>query len=375
MTTPPTVSAAPSARTDQSAPENMLGHGFYNKHSHSQGAANAYALPLLKEAVQGIGQDQGAHHFVIADYGSAQGRNSLEPIKTVIQAIKHRWQPSPAVTVFHTDLPTNDFTALFETVQSSESYLAGEKNVFAFASGTSIYQQIFPAAYVALGYSAIAVHWLSRKPSDIPGHVWSTRAKDQVREQWAEQARADWHAFLRHRATELRESGRLVIVGSGADSAGNSGAEALMDLGNDVLQQMAAEGLLTRDELTDMVIPTYYRTPREWTDCLAPHSPFAQETGLQLLREETAVLADPYFEDFQKTGDAKTFAHAYATFLRAFSEPCLFKSLRADRAAASKERIANSFYSRVESAIAAAPEKVVCRWQLMLLVIAKMQSR
>ena len=31
--------------------EHMLGHGFYNKHSHEQGKANAYALPLIPEAI------------------------------------------------------------------------------------------------------------------------------------------------------------------------------------------------------------------------------------------------------------------------------------------------------------------------------------
>jgi hypothetical protein len=32
----------------------MLGHGFYNKHSHEQGKANAFALPLIAEAINQI---------------------------------------------------------------------------------------------------------------------------------------------------------------------------------------------------------------------------------------------------------------------------------------------------------------------------------
>ena len=64
--------------------EHMLGHGFYNKHSHEQGKANTYGLPLLVEAVNGIDFGQISDEFRIADYGSAQGQNSLLPMKTVI---------------------------------------------------------------------------------------------------------------------------------------------------------------------------------------------------------------------------------------------------------------------------------------------------
>jgi len=34
--------------------EHMLGHGFYNKHSHEQAKANTYALPLIVEAINRI---------------------------------------------------------------------------------------------------------------------------------------------------------------------------------------------------------------------------------------------------------------------------------------------------------------------------------
>jgi hypothetical protein len=38
-----------------------------------------------------------------------------------------------------------------------------------------------------------------------------------VRDAWAAQAKADWHAFLQYRALEMQPSARLVIVGSGAN--------------------------------------------------------------------------------------------------------------------------------------------------------------
>ena len=175
--------------------EHMLGHGFYNKHSHEQGKANTYGLPLLVEAVKGIDVDRIGGEFRIADYGSAQGQNSLLPMKTAIAQIKTRAADSRTalpISITHTDLPTNDWTTLFQTVLfSPDSYLAGERDVFCFASGTSIYQQIFAPNRIALGYSAITTHWLSRKPCNIPNEIWSLRATGKVHDTWAIQAKVD----------------------------------------------------------------------------------------------------------------------------------------------------------------------------------------
>jgi SAM dependent carboxyl methyltransferase len=140
--------------------EHMLGHGFYNKNSHEQGKANTYALPLIVEAVNRVDLGQIGSEFRIADYGSAQGQNSLLPMKTAIARIKtlaaNSGKTSIPISITHTDLPTNDWTTLFQTVLfSPDSYLVGEQDVFCFASGTSVYQQIFPPNHIAFGYSAM----------------------------------------------------------------------------------------------------------------------------------------------------------------------------------------------------------------------------
>jgi len=168
--------------------------------------------------------------------GPFQSPFAISQIKTL--AAKSERTPIP-ISVTHTDLPTNDWITLFQTVLfSRDSYLAGENNVFCFASGMSVYRQIFPANHIAFGYSAITEHWLSRKPCNIPNGIWSPRATGKVRDTWAAQAKADWRVFLQYRALEMRPSARLLIVASGADAQGNSGAEGLTDLANHVLQQV-----------------------------------------------------------------------------------------------------------------------------------------
>ena len=356
--------------------EHMLGHGFYNKHSHEQGKANTYALPLIPEAIAKTDLDQIGDEFRIADYGSAQGQNSLSPMKTAIAEIKKRatkpGRRTPAISVTHTDLPTNDWTTLFQTVHSSpDSYLVGEKDVFCFASGTSVYQQIFPPNHIAFGYSAIVEHWLSRKPCDIPNEIWSVRATGKVRDIWAQQAKADWRAFLQYRALEMQSSSRLLVVGSGADANGNSGAEGLIDLANSVLQQLVKEGVLFASEYERMAIPTYYRTAEEWKQPFTSDSDVAQRLPLSLDYFDEIRLPDVYLEQFEKSGDAEAFAEAYTGFFKAAYEPCLFVSLSDSRTPQDRQHVIDSFSHRLQSALLKDPQKYSCRWVLQLMLISK----
>ena len=354
----------------------MLGHGFYNKHSHEQGKANTRALPLIVEAINRIDAGQIGREFRIADYGSAQGQNSLLPMKTAIAQIRtldaKAGRATVPISVTHTDLPTNDWSTLFQTVLfSPDSYLAGESNVFCFGSGTSIYQQIFPPNHIAFGYSAITEHWLSRKPCNIPNEIWSVRASGQVRETWAAQAKADWHAFLQYRALEMQPSAQLLIIGSGADADGNSGAEGLTDLANHVLQHLVKDGTLYATEYEEMAIPTYYRTAQEWKEPLTSQSNFPQGRVLSLDHFEEVTLPDVYLEQFQKDGNAQAFAKTYTGFFKAAYEPCLFVNLSDKRTAESRQQVIDLFSQRLQGALAQDPVKYSCRWRLQLMLISR----
>jgi hypothetical protein len=188
----------------------------------------------------------------------------MEPMRTVIDGIRHRTSDGLAVSVFHTDLPTNDFDPLFTLLASSESYLQGTSNVFASVGGKSFYEQLFPDSHSYIGWNAIAFHWLSRVPATIPDHIWSNRATGTVKEAFAQQSEQDWQAFLDHRAHELRPGGRLVVLGGASDDEGRSGVEGLMDLANAPLQGMVDGGTLRSVEYERMVIPTYNRTLKEF---------------------------------------------------------------------------------------------------------------
>jgi hypothetical protein len=127
------------------------------------------AVPLLEQAAAAVPLPNAPEPIVIADYGSSDGRNSLAPLAMAIRRLRERIGSERAVSVVHTDLPANDFTALFQTLASAPtSYLRDDPAAFASAIGRSFYQQILPSQSVTLGWSAWAVQWLSGPPRRSP---------------------------------------------------------------------------------------------------------------------------------------------------------------------------------------------------------------
>jgi hypothetical protein len=346
----------------------MEGKGFYNKHSRPQHSAVAFGLPLLERAVEAVSLPDPGDVFGVADYGVAGGHNSMEPVQTIIDVVRRRGSDDLAVSVFHTDLATNDFDTLFELLSSPDSYLRGTSNVFAYAAGKSFYERLFPASQIHIGWNAIAVHWLSRVPATIPDHIWSNRAKDAVKEAFARQSEQDWRSFLDHRGHELRPGGRLVVLGGASDADGNSGAEGLLDLANAALQEMVDGGTLRAGEYERMVIPTYNRTLEEFE---APFSGVSAAGVLELESSSEITLPDPFWPECEQSGDAQAFGTDYAEFFRAAYGPSLFGALDADRSPQESKKITGSFDASLQEKVAADPGTAKCAWRVALLLIAK----
>lgn len=337
----------------------MEGAGSYNAHSHPQATAAELGVPALVAAARAM-PIPATGTALIADYGASQGRNSLAPMRAAIDAARAAHGPSTPLAVVHTDLPANDFSSLFETVvHDPGTYL--RPGVFALAAGRSFYEQVLPPASVALGWSSITVHWLSAPPGPMEDGIWSPSAAPAVRAAWARRSAEDWRAFLAARAAELMPGGRLVIVGSGADAEGRSGAEGAMGMIDAALRAMVSDDALAAHEYAAMAVPTWYRTLDEW------RAPFPC-AGLELERCEPAVLADPFWPAYEASRDAAAYAAQVAAFLRAAFEPVLAGALAPERRDAFAAEL---FGRRLPAAVAADPAAASCRWQLVLLAIAR----
>jgi SAM dependent carboxyl methyltransferase len=112
-------------------PAPMEGRGAYNRSSSVQAIGSSPVVPLFEKAASQVQLTSAADPLVIADYGSSEGHNSLEPLTAVTGVLRRRIGPERAIWVVHTDLPGNDFTALFRMLASDPgSYLRQDPPFF-----------------------------------------------------------------------------------------------------------------------------------------------------------------------------------------------------------------------------------------------------
>jgi len=303
----------------------MEGKGSYNKHAKLPAGGAALAMPLLERAVQSLQLDPEEQHIVIADYGSSQGKNSMVPMQVAIRGLRLRFGANRAISVFHIDQPSNDFTTLFAVLDSDpDRYVLDESHVFPAVIGRSFYESVLPPGSVHLGWSSYAAVWLSRIPTLIPGHFFSALSTGRVRAEFDRQGTQDWEAFLSLRATELRPGGRLVVVLPALADDGSSGFQHLFDEANTALEEMVADGAITADERSRMVLGAY---PRRKRDLLAPFAANGKFQGLTVEDCEMSELPDAAWADFQRDGNKEALVTKHALFFRSVFVPSLASAL------------------------------------------------
>ena len=330
------------------APAPMEGHGAYDRHSQVQAAGFSPGLPLFEQAAAGVTLPDAPAPVVIVDYGCAAGHNALVPVAAAIRVVRSRIGTERAISVVHSDVPANDFSALFQTLAGdAASYLSGSHAVFASAIGRSFYEQIVPSDSVTLGWSSWAIQWLSRAPAPIPDHVQVAYSRDAAAHAaFARQAAGDWEAFLAARARELRSGGRLVVVTMALDEAGRFGYEALLGAMVAALARLVDEGFVRADEVRRMVIPTVGRSRADFFRPFAQGGSFA---GLVVESLDVFAGQDRFWEDFQRDGDARRLGAGWAGFARASVFPTLAGALEGGSA----DPRAADFVARLEADVAA----------------------
>lgn len=330
--------------------------GAYNRDATAQATAATFGVDQLVAAAHRVPTQRPVR---IVDYGASQGLNSLAPLSAAIDAIRAD-DPSAQVEVVHMDLPTNDFTSLMATVAGDpHSYL--RPGVFPMMTGGSFYRQVVADGSVSLGWCSISLHWLDDAPGPLPG-IWSATAPDDVRSSWRTASADDWRRFLDARAAELQAGATLVVVCGAADASGASGAEPAMDLLDDCLQSMAADGTLTAAEYADMAIPAWYRTEAEWRE------PFGV-TPLLLRSYQEVVLGDPLWAATgpdSAAGSVTGYAAAVAAAIRVSFGPSLLAGVGEDRRPAVEAEL---FGRRYPDAIADRGVSLFA-WRVAILAIA-----
>jgi SAM dependent carboxyl methyltransferase len=308
----------------------MRGGGYYS--AATKGARDVVdnATPLVLETVDRLPDCDTSTVFTMSDMGCSDGGTSLDLVRQVIAVVRNRW-PGRAICIVYTDQARNDYNSLFQIVHGLtplRSYLDEFEDVHVLASATSFYRQIIPARTLDLGFSATAMHWLSRTPCDLTYHVHALCAAGPEQAIFAQQAQRDWETILVHRARELKAGGRLVLVNFCKDEAGQYASRVNMfDTVNALWQRFASEGVISSEEYVRMTLPQYYRTVEEFTRPLTdPESP-VYRAGLRIAQCETRTVPCQFATAFREHGDAARHARECTPALRSWTESTFFAAL------------------------------------------------
>ncbi|MBT6278183.1 MAG: SAM-dependent methyltransferase [Chromatiales bacterium] len=335
------------------------------------------ATPLVLNALDSCDLGAPERPFVMTDMGCADGGTSLEMIRQVARKVRAE-APERPIQIVYADQPRNDYNALVQItsgLSDFDTYLHDMDNLFVSFSATSFYDAILPAKTVDLGFSATAMHWLSRKPIDINGAVHSTSATGTQLDAFRAQARVDQERILVHRATELVSGGKLVLINFCRDEEGrylgNTGGVHMFKTFGQLWATFVEQGKVTNDECTRMTLPQYYNTTDEFRALFADDASPACLAGLSLDHIETRVVMCPFAQAYEQHSDAARFAHEYIPTLRSWTESTFFGGLDEARPLEERRAIVGDYYDTYEAMVAEAPDGHAMDYVHAYMVVSK----
>ena len=326
----------------------------------AQDVINA-AIPMVEEALLKMDLEE-KRNFSFADMGCADGGTSLQMISQLITTLRSN-NPNIEVKVHYTDQPNNDYNGLIQTVLGLghfPSYLETHKRVYPLFSANTFYNQILPDSSLDFGFSATAMHWLSKKPCNLSNHVHMVGAEGEEYLCFSEQGKKDWETILLHRARELRSGGQLVFLNFCRDKKGKylgntTGVNMFFNFAQ-IWQDFMEQGLIRDDEYQKMTLPQYYNTVEEFRAPLKNVENPVYQAGLRLKQIETHITACPFAEAFKEHQDAKRFAEEYIPTIRSWNESIFFGALDQERALEDREQIIQDYYQTYQNQVMASPE-------------------
>jgi len=316
------------------------------------------ATRLVVDAIHRIPDpDDPTRPFTLTDMGCADGGTSLDMVRSAAAAVRARW-PRRAVWVVYADQPRNDYNSLFQLIHGltpNRTYMDEIEDVHVLASASTFYRQIVPTGTLDLGFSATAMHWLSRKPCDLAQHVHAVGARKPELRTFAEQGRQDWETILLQRAEEMVPGGRLVLVNFCKDEAGcylgNTSGVNMFDTFNALWKRFADQGIVSSHEYLNMTFPQYYRTVEEFTQPLLDQRGLVYRAGLRLEQCKTRIVPCPFAAEFREHGDVERFAHDYIPTLRSWTESTFMGALSAGRSLDERKRIIDRYYDAYQELV------------------------
>ena len=341
----------------------MKGSGYYSQRTAGAKIAIDSTKSIIEKVLSSLPETE---ILRFADFGCADGGTSQELWFNIISQIRKGGDSRP-IEMIYTDLASNDFSTLFKSMQgmgenSEFAYQTIFDNVYVYGCGTGFHQKLLPTNSLSLGFSATAMHYVSKKPCQIKDHVHMIGANSSERKLFEEQAMRDWESILLARSNELISGGKFVCINFGIDEMGrflgNTGGHSMFDRFYHHWSRQMQEGLITEDEFHNATFSQHYRTVEEFTRPFRNKNNKVSESGLVLNSCSTMLTPCPYWQEFErnrKTMTSLEYAKKLIPTTRSWSET-VFKTALEGRDPSEIDHIVDKFYKSYEAEVAANPE-------------------
>lgn len=344
----------------------MRGGDYYSENENTAklvvDAADGLVIDAITSMEDHLLLQQNTHAFAVADYGAADGGASYALMKRIIKTIRTCASPNRSITITYTDLPHNDFSALFNRVINFE-----EPNVYTFASGTTFHRQIFPDNTIHLGFSATAMHWLSKIPCLIDDHLYYFGGTDEEKNLFRRQACLDWQENLLARARELVVGGKLVLLlvcgANGEEVAttkrrrGDDGFTTFTDKLAQHWKDFFNTGVITKEEYRATTFQQYFPSIEDLKKPFVDLNSSVSKAGLVLDKYSIHVTKCAHLANYRIHGNVRTLAQAHVRSIRSWGESTFLNALDAsNRGEGERQAIVNRFFQAYEDDVALALE-------------------
>ena len=282
----------------------------YDSHSSIQMKANERHIAELVEALRQM--DRPGEVLTVADFGSATGLNSMKAFTAAFRIFRENSESE--LLMYHTDLPNNHWSVLFNNALSSpHSYLSLPKTYVA-GIGRTYYERLFPEKSISLMHAANTLHWLSTQSTMQRQLQKYVEGDTDLHNELRAIAETDFSRFLSHRFEELKPRGRLVLSMHTSLFKRECRYQSLL--------RMQTEGLISPKPLQSGSIFVYPVTAAYVT------STISQYPSLRLISLEEHSFLDDYYQQYLLDGDREKFAAHRTDMSRAVNESIIKDLLR-----------------------------------------------
>jgi hypothetical protein len=281
----------------------------YNQKSSWQLEIDLTAVPILLNhlnSAESLTEDS----LRLADFGCSEGFNSMFLFCRTLELF--RKSSSRPVSILHTDLPDNNWAVFFHTINDSEDSYHSIEDVFYSAVGKSFYRQLAPPNSIHVGFSAFALHYLSKAPLRSGNEV------ELIYPQASAQAISDVTANLELRIKELVVGGNLTVIVAGREDC----KYKLLDLYMQPAKNLARKGVITDEEIRNYFWPSYQLNRDEWNEILKN---FDGKVEVKTLEIKKSIC--PFYTEFKNGGSFEIYKEKLQGFISVLTRNPLFHCL------------------------------------------------